>query len=168
MNELPETINGSHIFRCELPVSYIDSQNVLLHKIEKIKPNIVVSLGLAAGRKTISLETQAINLMDSQFPDNNGVIFERRKISENFIDTLKTSYDLQKIKDDLIEKYSFISISNSAGTYVCNTVYYLSLLNQDKNKYKAIFIHFPQYDVIKKEIMINSLVDIIKALISYY
>ena len=168
MNELPEFINGFRIFKCELPVSYIDSQVALLHKIVEVKPDIVISLGLAVGRKTIALESEAINLIDSKFPDNNGVIFENRIINENSEYILKTSYDLQKIKNDLNDKYEFISISNSAGTYVCNTVYYSSLLNQEKNKYKGIFIHLPKYDVIDKKIMINALIDIIKELIFYY
>ncbi len=46
MNELPEFINGFRIFKCELTVSYIDSQVALLHKIDEVKPDIVISLGV--------------------------------------------------------------------------------------------------------------------------
>lgn len=165
MNELPKTINGSHVFKRELPVSYNASRVKLLASIREIKPDIVVSLGLATGRKTISLETQALNLMDSKYPDNDGNIFVDKIIEENCKNYIKSSFDLEKIKNNLSRKYPFISISNSAGTYVCNAVYFYSLSIQNEYKHKSIFIHLPTFEIISKEVMVQVLKDIIIELV---
>ena len=168
MNELPKTINDSDIFKCELPVSYKESRMKLLVCIQDIQPDIVISLGLASGRKTISLETQAINLMDSKYPDNDGCVFENEIIYKNCENYIKSQFDLEKIKNNLSKKYPFISISNSAGTYVCNAVYFSSLHAQKGNQKKSVFIHLPNFEIISKEVMVNVLKDIIIELIENY
>ena len=168
MNELPKTINGSDIFKCELPVSYSASRMKLLTFIQEFKPNIVVSLGLAAGRKNISLETQALNLIDSKYPDNDGNIFINKIIEKNCEKYIKSSFDLEKIKNNLSRKYPFISISNNAGTYVCNTVYFYSLSLQNEYKHKSIFVHLPTFNIISKEVMVQVLQDIITLLMENY
>ena len=168
MNELPKTIYDANVFKCELPVSYNESRVKLLATIRQIKPDIVISLGLAAGRKCICLERQAVNLMDSRFPDNDGNIFQNKKIDQKCENICKTPFDLEKIRNELIKKYSFISISNSAGTYVCNAVYFSSLSAQNEYKYKSIFIHLPPFDIIPKGEMVLALKDIIYELIYDY
>lgn len=168
MNELPSTINGSEVFKRELPVSYDDARMNLLASMREIEPDLVVSLGLAANRKTISLEKQAFNKMDSSYPDNNGTIYKGKIIDENEENYIKTQFDLEKIKSMLENKYPFILVSDNPGTYVCNTVYFSSLSVQNKNHKKAVFIHLPPLDVIQKEIMVKCLIEIIQELISNY
>ncbi len=166
MNELPSSINGAEIFKYELPVSYIGARMKLLSLIEENKPNLVISLGLAANRKSISIEYQAFNIMDSIYPDNDGSIFNNKIIDENQENSIKTQLDLEKIINVLKQKYAFIAISDNPGRYVCNTVYFSSLSMQKNNNLKSIFIHLPTFEVVSKENMVSCLVDIISELIA--
>ncbi len=168
MNELPSSIDGAEIIKYELPISYIGARVKMLALVEEKTPDLVISMGLAASRDSISLETRAYNLMDSKVPDNDGNIFNNTKIDKNEKNYINSQLDLLKIKNDLKSKYTFINISNDPGRYVCNTVYFTSLSMQIKNNMKSVFIHLPNFNAIGKEAMVNCLIDIIKELISHY
>lgn len=94
--------------------------------IDKIKNNnydLVVSLGQAPIEKdTIKIETKA-----------------------NMEDYYETNYDFHNLKSD-IEKNFKVIISNNAGNYLCNNVYYygLKFIYENKLKTKMIFIHIPK------------------------
>ena len=76
-----ETIRDYKIIGVTLPVDYEKSEQQILHTIEKVNPDAVVSLGLAAGRFKITPERIAINVKDGA-ADNNGVTMEDQLIDE--------------------------------------------------------------------------------------
>src|SRR5690606_36102831 len=57
----------------EVPVVFYDSSRILIEKIHDLMPDIIIMVGQAGGRKEISVERVAINLDDTQTPDNKGV-----------------------------------------------------------------------------------------------
>src|SRR5574344_2186508 len=62
LKKLPKDIDVNEINIIELPVTFNESFKVLEKEIKVIKPDIVISFGLAAGREAISLESTAYNL----------------------------------------------------------------------------------------------------------
>ncbi len=141
---LPKSIYGNKLIGVELPVLYGSS----FAKLEKIlieeKPEIVICLGLGGGREAITPERIAINLNDANYADNDGVVFENHQILHGknaYFSTLP----LSKIVDNLERKNLPVSISNSAGLYVCNDLMYrlLHYVNQNSLAIKAGFIHVP-------------------------
>jgi pyroglutamyl-peptidase len=151
-----------------LPVAYDIASQIIIKSIFEFKPDVILMVGQAGGRKNISLERVAINLDDSQHPDNNGLIKTESKIKVDGQDayfsnlplvTLKTALELQNIP---------VQISLSAGSYVCNHIFYAVMHEiHNTNQIQAGFIHVPYIDeqVIDKEnIASMKLMDIVKSL----
>ena len=61
---LPNSIYGNSITKVLLPVVYDECFEILLPIIDDVKPDVIINLGLAGGRKAISLERVAININD--------------------------------------------------------------------------------------------------------
>jgi pyroglutamyl-peptidase len=110
-----------------LPVSYERSFNLLKDKIEEIKPELIICLGLASERKTIDLERFALNKADAKTADNDQVIYENVTLNIAAPLALESSFPI----NDWIyhaQKNSWpVSISNHAGTYVCNCLLFMPL-----------------------------------------
>ena len=137
-------INGFKIVGSILSVNFQSSGKELIHLLEKEKPNVHISLGLAAGRYKITPERVAINVKDGD-KDNEG----NRPIDEpiqldgelGYFSTLP----IRKMVDRLIEKGFPSEISNTAGTYLCNNVMYEGLRYAQATNGAMLsgFIHIP-------------------------
>ncbi|MFW5838564.1 MAG: pyroglutamyl-peptidase I [Bacillota bacterium] len=143
--ELPDFLYDTRIIKVTLPVIYQAAFDQLLPYIEEYNPALILMLGLAAGRSHISIERVAINVNHSKTPDNLGNIKHHEVIDENGPDGLFTTLPLSDIMKRMHKHKLPVTISNSAGTYVCNNLmynvlYYIKKLNLDT---KAGFIHVP-------------------------
>lgn len=126
-----------------LPVTFSESFNVLQTKINEFNPDVVISFGQAAGRDSIELEQVAVNLIDADIPDNQGAKPEKELINHLGEDSYFSSLPLQGIEGALKDHNIPVKISNSAGTYVCNYLFYrLMETNQDTFRLCG-FIHVP-------------------------
>lgn len=128
----------------ELPVIYDPSiyEKIILD----YNPDILLLCGQAGGRKTVDIEYQGLNLMHASTPDEDGkvnlgeVIFEDGPTS--LLATIP-SIDLVKSFDN-----SHLSLSLSAGGYICNMGLYSSLYYAKKHSMNIQigFIHFPLFN----------------------
>lgn len=127
-----------------LPVEFRLSGDRIIEYIQDILPDAVISLGLAAGRSQITLERIGINCADGE-KDNTGYKPLGERIVADGADGMFTSLPLNRMLEGLIEAGYPASISNSAGTYVCNQVMYRVLhhLQETKQSKQAGFIHVP-------------------------
>ena len=60
-------------------------------------------------------------------------------------DSYETNYDYKELYNN-INKYYNVLISNNAGNYLCNNLYYYGLryIKENKLKTKMLFIHIPK------------------------
>jgi pyroglutamyl-peptidase len=145
---LPKHIDDTTIIGIELPVSYEDSFTKLKDILKKEKPDVVVSLGLAQGRKWITPERIAVNIDDASIADNDGIIKEGQKIVEDGQAAYFTSLPIEAITKELTKANIPAKISNSAGVYICNHIMYHVLHFSKLHGYpkQAGFIHVPLMD----------------------
>lgn len=142
---LPENIAGAEIIKLEIPTVFVKALEKIEEAIIKHNPKIVISVGQAGGRFGVTPERVAINLDDARIKDNEGnqpidiSIFED---GENaYFSTLPIKAMVREMSQGGIPS----SVSNTAGTFVCNHVMYGILYLADK-KYPGIkggFIHVP-------------------------
>lgn len=127
-----------------LPVEFHLSGDRMIEYIQDLEPDAVISLGLAAGRSQITLERIGINCTEGE-EDNTGYKPQGDRIIPSGPDGLFTSLPLKQMLEGLIDAGYPASISNSAGTYVCNQVMYrvLHYLQENKQCIQAGFIHVP-------------------------
>ncbi|MEA2067139.1 MAG: pyroglutamyl-peptidase I [Thermotogota bacterium] len=133
------------IVAIKLPTTFKDSANKLIKSISSENPDIILMFGQAMGRKNISIERVAVNIIDARIPDNEG----EQPIDKPVIPGGKNAYfsslPVRKIKDALEEKNIPVSISYSAGTYVCNYLFYsvMHFIEYNKLETRAGFVHLP-------------------------
>ena len=126
-----------------LPVTFADSFKILEARIKEERPDTVLSFGVARGRDAVELERVAINCIDASIPDNQGYRPQDERINEKGDAAYFSSLPLRKIESKLREAHIPCRISNSAGTYVCNYLFYKLMEQVQKTKVKAGFIHMP-------------------------
>ncbi len=137
-------IAGHHVTAVELPTEFDASLPVLWHALRATEPRVVIAVGLAGGRAGISLERLAINLIDARIPDNAGAqpvdVPVLRGGAAAFFSTLPVKASLLALQEAGIAAH----ISQTAGTYVCNQVFYalMHALRRRRNT-RAGFVHVP-------------------------
>lgn len=111
------------------------------------RPDVVISIGQAGGRKAITVERVAINVDDALIEDNEGNKPIDEVIREDGENAYFTTLPIKKICQEIKLKNIEAAVSNSAGTFVCNHVMYSVLYKvmKDNNmkNVKAGFIHVP-------------------------
>ena len=136
---LPDTIAGAQIVKLEVPTQFVRASEALEAAMAEHKPDVVICVGQAGGRAAITPEKVAINLMDGRIPDNAGYqpvdVPIRADGPAAYFATLPVKAMVQRMQDAGIPA----AVSYTAGTYVCNHLYY-TLLSQNR---RGCFIHVP-------------------------
>lgn len=135
---------GHSVEAVELPCVFGESAASLSEAMRRVKPDIVVCTGLAGGRDRLSLERIAINCDDARIPDNKA----QRPIDEEIVaggpaayfSTLPIKAALRNLQIAGIKG----EVSQSAGTYVCNHVFYALMHSlASKPGVRGGFVHVP-------------------------
>jgi len=136
-------MDGYEIVGRILSVDFQQSAGQLKQYIDEVKPQIIISLGLAGGRYKITPERIAINVKDGE-PDNNGYTPVDESIYENGADAYLTNLPIRNMVNRLQKEGFPTEISNTAGTYLCNNIMYEGLVYAKQNEgVRAGFIHIP-------------------------
>ncbi len=137
-------IAGHRIVARELPTEFGASLKVLRAAIRDTKPRLVLCVGLATGRERISLERVAINVDDARIPDNAGAQPVDVAVVEDGPAAYFATLPLKAMLVALREAGIPAEVSQSAGTFVCNHVFYgLMHALRRRPAVRAGFIHVP-------------------------
>ncbi|MDO8177193.1 MAG: pyroglutamyl-peptidase I [Undibacterium sp.] len=137
--------DGSHIVAAQLPCEFGTALAVLKDRIVQSGAEIVICIGQAGGRAELSLERVAINVDDARIPDNAGAqpidaaIVEQGPVG--YFSSLPIKAIVQSLRDNGIPA----AVSQTAGTYVCNHVFYglMHLAASRPSLRHAGFVHIP-------------------------
>lgn len=128
-----------------LPVSF-DSAGARIKKtIQEFKPDAILSLGLSEGSDSITLERKAMNLKQDVDVLNTKNIKGPKLILLGRPISYKSTLPLERIYRSLKDRNIPVTMSEYAGKYICNYVFYLAChqIKLLKNSGKAGFIHVP-------------------------
>ncbi len=134
-----------------LPTAYQAAGAQIEAAIQRYQPDAILSLGVAQSRKTISLERIAVNVDDASLTDNAGALASGELIAVEGPIAYWSTLPIQPMLAALQAKNIPASISNHAGTFVCNHTFY-SARRAVERLNLAIpcgFIHVP--DLLKTE-----------------
>lgn len=138
-------IAAHRIVGAVLPTDFARSLPALDKLIARYRPVLVVAVGQAGGRAGISLERVAINLIDARIPDNAGAQPVDRPVVRGapaaYFSTLPLKAMLRRLTEAGIEA----ALSHSAGTFVCNQVFFglAHRLAARKRPIRGGFVHVP-------------------------
>lgn len=145
VRKLEDVIAGAQIVKIELPTVFNKSIIELETAIIKESPDIVVCVGQAGGRFDLTIERVSINVDDARISDNEGNQPIDKAIFENGENAYFSNLPIKAMITEIRKGGIPASLSNSAGTFVCNHIMY-GLLHLINTKYPAIrgaFIHVP-------------------------
>ena len=139
LSALPRYIGKAEVIKQCLPVSFERAPIALREIITEHNPDMLLLLGQCPASESIRLERFAMNMMDAKNPDNDGYTPSEETIYLKAPLAYHSPINIKTIVHHLQEKELPAVVSNSAGLYVCNRVYYEVLYLG----YNALFVHIP-------------------------
>ena len=117
-------IAGHVVIAGQLPTVFDDSLQALGVTLRKQRPVLVVCLGQAGGRHGLSFERVAININDARIPDNAGQQPVDTSVVINGPVAYFSTLPIKAMALAAQHAGAAADISQSAGTFVCNHVFY--------------------------------------------
>lgn len=169
IKSLPAQIQGAEVRWLEVPTVFYKSAKILEEEIRLYQPDIVLCVGQAGGRKGLTPERVAINQDDARIPDNEGNQPIDRPIQLDGPPAYFSSLPIKAMVQAIKEEGLTASVSNTAGTFVCNHLMYqvLYLVEKEFPNIKAGFMHIPymaEQVVDKPHTPAMDLVDIVRGI----
>ena len=129
------------------------------------QPDMVLCVGLAADRGAISIERVAVNLDDARLPDNDGTCPRDKPVVRGGPAAYFSSLPVRNIIARLTSENIPCELSMSAGTFVCNHVFYglMHTIAVRRHAIPAGFMHVPALPV-GKAAREGKLAELVKAL----
>ncbi|WP_332408209.1 pyroglutamyl-peptidase I [Vibrio metschnikovii] len=136
-------VTGVEVIGCVLPVVRYQAAEVAINAIKTHQPDLVLMFGQASGRAAITPELVAINLDDYRIADNAG----HQPIDEAIIADGPAAYfttlPVKAMVEDLQQAGIAAEVSYSAGTFVCNHLFYAVQHYLSQHDIPSGFIHIP-------------------------
>jgi len=127
----------------QLPCVFGQANLVLTEALARLAPDVVIAVGQAGGRVDMSVERVAINVDDAPIADNA----QRQLVDEAIVEGGPAAYfstlPIKAIVAALKAEGVPASVSQTAGTFVCNHVFYGLMHATAASAAKAGFIHIP-------------------------
>lgn len=142
---VPDEVAGAEIVKIDVPVVIGRSTETVRAAMEKYQPDAVLCIGQAGGRIGLTPERVAINIDDARIPDNDGNQPIDQPIFEDGAPAYFATLPVKAMVAAIREAGVPASLSNSAGTYVCNHLMYGVLYHISKTwpNMRGGFMHVP-------------------------
>ena len=145
VKRVSDQVGDVEVVKLMVPTVFYKSIDTVAAAIEKEKPDAVLCIGQAGGRFDLNPERVAININDARIPDNEG----NQPLDGPVFEDGETAYfatlPIKAMAEEIRKAGVPASVSNTAGTYVCNHLMY-GVLYTLANKYPDVrggFMHVP-------------------------
>ena len=143
VSALPERIGAYRLEKLRLPVEYGEAARRVLVKARELSPQVILCVGQAGGRDSVTPEVIGINLREASIPDNAGAAPAGTPIDPDGPDGIFSTLPVREMAEAIRARGIPALLSYSAGAYVCNELLY-TLLNRFRGTDTRVgFIHVP-------------------------
>jgi pyroglutamyl-peptidase len=145
VRRLPAKVGSVNIVTAQLPTSFARAPVALAEAIRRVEPDIVLCVGQAGDRGTLCVERLAVNVQDARLCDNDGALPVALAIAEGGLAACEATLPFTAIVAALQAAGLPATLSESAGTFVCNRVFYevAARAAQADCPFRAGFLHVP-------------------------
>lgn len=140
---LPETIGAFSLTRLQIPTVFGHAAEKVLAAAKELRPDVILSIGQAGGRKAITPEVIGINLREAAIPDNAGSQPVNTPVIEGGPDACFATVPVREMVKGITGAGLPAALSYSAGAFVCNDVLYTLLHHYRGTATRVGFIHVP-------------------------
>lgn len=127
----------------QLPCVFSQAPAHLHALIERFTPQMVIAVGLGPGRSDIALERVAINLIDARIPDNQGEQPIDVPVAAEGPTAYFSTLPIKAMVAALRAAGIPATVSHTAGTFVCNQVFYSLQHTLAGSTVRSGFMHVP-------------------------
>jgi pyroglutamyl-peptidase len=125
-----------------LPVAFRRSVTVLSAALDRVRPDVVVAVGLAEGRTHVTPERVAVNLDDARIPDADGDQPIDVPVLAGGPAAFFTTLPVKRMVAAALAADAPAALSATAGAYVCNYVF-TALQSLVTPGVRSGFVHVP-------------------------
>ena len=145
VDSFENTISDLECIKLRLPVEFKSVSNLVPEMLKQYQPDIVLAFGQCTG-DSIRIERVALNLDDARIADNSSYTPIDKPIHDDGKNAYFATLPIKRMQQVVADKNIPTIISNSAGTYVCNHLFYELLYWCDKLSLptKIGFVHLPR------------------------
>lgn len=143
VEQLPDQIGAFSVRKKMLPTVYGEAARAVIAEAKNFCPDVILCVGLAAGRSAVTPERIGVNIRQSKAADNAGNCFSGEPVIPGAPAGYFATVPVQKMVDAISAQGLPAAISNSAGTFVCNDVLFTLLHHFDGTATAVGFIHVP-------------------------
>lgn len=135
-----------HLQTLALPVVYGKAYEEIAKVLLENHYDFILMIGQAAGRESICLERVALNWRDSSLPDAQKITHSESPIDSSLPPAYFNKLPLNSWAKEIQNLGYPVTVSTSAGSYVCNDLYFLMfkhMQNNNAQKTPLLFVHVP-------------------------
>jgi pyroglutamyl-peptidase len=145
LRRLPPRVGALEVVTAELPTSYARSLPALEAAIADARPGLVLCTGQAADRAALCVERVAVNLQDAHIPDNDGLQPADAAVVPGGPAAYLATLPVRSVVAALRAADLPAQVSMSAGTFVCNHVFYglMHFAGRRTPAFRAGLLHVP-------------------------
>jgi len=135
---------GADVQTAILKTSWLGAAEEIPALLEKHRPDFALHFGVANSAQGFRIEKTAHNRTCST-PDVHGKFPEMACIRTEGPEQLECKVNTASLVASLKKERLPASISNNAGDYLCNMLFYMSLIHSELsgNLQKSLFVHIP-------------------------
>lgn len=143
VKKLPDVLGDKVLWKLEIPVTFGGAFDAVEAKAAEVDPDVILCVGQAGGRDAVTPERIAVNLQDASIPDNAGNQPVDLPVVADGANAYFTSLPVKAMAAAARALDIPCRLSCTAGTYVCNDVFY-RLLHRYRDTGKRVgFVHVP-------------------------
>lgn len=141
VKRLPDIIGGFEITKLEIPVVFDLGAGKISETCRVLNPDAVLCIGQYGGTDSINIEMVAVNLRNGT--DSDGHVYSDSPVVEGAPAAYFSTLPVRRMESSIKAAGIKARTSFSAGTYVCNDVFYSVSHRFSAESTKTGFIHVP-------------------------
>jgi len=126
-----------------LPTVFGEAARRVLEEAAIWEPDVILCIGLAAGRSAVTPERIGVNIRDARIPDNAGHQATGERIAADGPAAYFATVPVEKMAQFIRDAGVPGAVSNTAGAFVCNDTLYSLLHRYNGTATRVGFIHIP-------------------------
>ena len=167
---LPDKIGEWQLTKIEVPTVFDVAAKTVINVASDLQPEVILCIGQAGGRNSITPEVYGVNLRHARIADNAG----NRPLAQPIVRGAQAAYATTLPVHDMVRAVRAVGLpsklSYSAGRFVCNDLLFTLLYEYSGTNTKVGFIHVPympeQAEPCQPSMTIDAVVKAISAAVS--
>ena len=143
VSRLPDRVGEYELCKLEIPTVFGKAARVVLERAGEFGPDVILCVGQAGGRASVTPERIGVNIRDGRICDNEGNQPRGEFVADDGPAAYFATVPACSMADAMEQAGIPATVSKSAGAFVCNDVLYSLLHHYDGTDVRVGFIHVP-------------------------